>query len=662
MKRNLIVLISAFVILSVQASICADIRLPAIINDHMVLQQNQPVNMWGWADPGETVTVSFSGHLSKSAAAVTASDGKWKMKLTVPEAGGPYTLVFEGNNRIEINDVMVGEVWVCSGQSNMEFGIKGVNNAEEEIKSAEKYSMIRQFRPPRHAAAEPQEDCKGQWLICDSENVQHYSAVAFFFARELTDELNVPIGLIHSSWGGTPAQAWTRKEVIDQFPYYVEQKKKIEQSKINPDRFETELEKKIEQWNTQAASMDTGMEENWYDPKLNDSNWKTMSIPVRWEKVIGQFDGIVWFRKKIDIPESLSGKDLYLHLGPVDDMDITWVNGERVGSMQVYGNWKKYRRYQVPASILKEKDNVIVVRVLDVSGGGGMHGNAKLMKLTDRFQSESVPLAGDWLYRKSCSTRHLPRYPRPFKIQDQHVPSALYNGMIAPVIPYTIRGAIWYQGESNASKAHQYRKLFPAMIENWRVDWGQGNFPFYFVQLANFTKVLPEPADSDWAELREAQLMTLGLENTGMAVTIDIGDANDIHPRNKQDVGKRLSLWALAKDYGRDIVYSGPLYKMMEIDGSNVIIHFDHAGSGLTAKGGSLKGFAIAGPDRKFVWADAEIKGDTVVVSSSEVAKPVAVRYAWAKNPVCNLYNQEGLPASPFRTDNFPCITKIIKD
>ena len=387
-----------------------------------------------------------------------------------------------------------------------------------------------------------------------------------------------------------------------------------------------------------------------------------MQLPKLWdEPELANFDGLVWFRKQVDVPESWAGKELTLELGPIDDMDATWLNGTKVGGLETPGHYRTNRKYKVSSTVVKAGRNVIAVRVLDTSGGGGIYGRPKQMKLkpVGASDKEAISLAGPWRYKKGFDLQSMPPQPKPpTRVNHANAPTALYNAMIAPLIPYGIRGAIWYQGESNASRAYQYRRLFPAMIKCWRQDWGQGDFPFVFVQLANFMAVNPEPAESAWAELREAQSMTLALPNTGMAVIIDIGQAKDIHPKNKQDVGRRLALWPLAKTYAKQLVYSGPLYKSMNVEGNKVVLHFDDVGGGLIARGGGpFKGFAIAGADRKFVWADAKIDGNTVVVSSDGVAEPVAVRYAWADNPVCNLYNKEGLPASPFRTDDWPGVT-----
>jgi sialate O-acetylesterase len=506
------VLVSLVAILAICSQTLADVKLPSVIAGNMVLQQKMKVPIWGWADPGEKVQVQ-AGWQWFGTSTKADKDGKWMVKIKTPKAGGPHKIVIKGNNTIELENVLIGEVWVCSGQSNMQWAVKNSSDADKEIASAD-YPNIRLFKVQLKTSQTIQSDCKGDWKICSPEAVPLFSAVAYFYGRELHQQLNVPIGLIQTAWGGTPAESWTARE------YFAG---------------DSELEPIVERFNEAVKNY----------------------------------------------PQAYKQYQLKL------------------------GKWKK--------AVAKAK-------------------------------SEG---------------KKLPRRPRlPFGEDHQNAPSGIYNAMVAPLIPYGIQGAIWYQGESNASRAYQYRKLFPAMIKSWRDNWDQGDFPFLFVQLANFRPFKPQPAEDAWAELREAQLMTLSLPNTGMAVTIDIGNPNDIHPKNKQDVGKRLALWAMAKTYNKDIVYSSPVYKSQKIEGNKVVLNFDHIGSGLISKGSDkLEGFAIAGADRKFIWADAKIVGDTVVVTSSEVEKPVAVRYAWQGSPKCNLYNKEGLPASPFRTDDWPGAT-----
>jgi sialate O-acetylesterase len=490
----------------------ADIRLPSIIGDNMVLQGGDMVPIWGWADPNEEISVSLSWR-DAGWTLQTPPDGKWMFKTRPPEVGGPYEITLKGKNTVAIRNILVGEVWVCSGQSNMEWPVRRSANADQEMAAAT-YPKIRLFTVQRKVAQTPQEDCTGKWVECSPGTVGNFSGVGYFFGRELHKELNVPIGLIHTSWGGTPAEAWTSPDTLEQDYVFEPIVKRYKDALAVYPEARKEYEEKLAQW---------------------------------------------------------------------------------------------------------RKD-------------------------TEKARAESARIP--------------PRPAAPFGPDNPNSPAGLYNGMVAPLIPYAICGVIWYQGESNAGRAYQYRDLFPAMIKSWWNSWPQGGFPFLFVQLANWRQVTPEPGPSDWAELREAQLMTLALPDTGMAVTIDIGDANDIHPKNKQDVGKRLALWALAKTYDRDVVCSGPLYTGMEKKGNGIILHFDHVGGGLVARDREpLKGFAVAGADQVFVWADARIEGDTVVVSSEKVAEPVAVRYAWGDNPVCNLYNKAGLPASPFRTDTWPGMT-----
>jgi sialate O-acetylesterase len=480
----------------------ADVRPHALFTDGLVLQRGKPCPIWGTADPGEKVQVCLTGTGKGSTvlleAGMTAGkDGKWKTAFVLgPElAGGPYTLTIKGKNTITLKDVYVGEVWVCSGQSNMEWQLISTHNAEEVIKNAAN-PQIRLFTVPKNTADKPLEGFKGdpKWHECNPETVRHFSAVAYFFGRDLQKALGVPVGLIHTSWGGTRAEAWTSLPVLEAH----------------------------EEWKNEAADYAKAME--------------------------------------------------------------------------------------------KHKETAA---------------------------------------KAKAEGKKTPRGPGP-----QNAPGALYNGMIAPLIPYAIKGVIWYQGESNAGKAYAYRKLFPLMIQNWRDDWKQGDFPFLFVQLAPYMAIVSEPQESAWAELREAQLLTfLHSKNTGMAVITDVGDPKDVHPRKKEPVGARLALAARALAYDEKIEYSGPIYDKMEVKDGKAVLHFKHVGKGLVAKDGPLQGFTIAGADRKFYNAQAEIQGDTVLVWCAKVPQPVAVRYGWANYPVVNLWNKDGLPASPFRTDDFPGVT-----
>jgi len=497
--------ISLCALLIVTALASADVKLPAVVGDNMVLQQNTSASLWGWADVGEQITVRASW-LDEAVKTKASQDGKWLAKVPTPKASGPHTITIKGNNTIELKNVMSGEVWICSGQSNMQWTVSNSNNPEEEIAAAN-YPNIRLFYVPRTVALEPQDDCKADWKECSPETIGGFSAVAYFFGRTLNRELNVPIGLIHTSWGGTPAESWTRREILE-------------------------------------------------------SDDKFIPIVERHE------------RYQADYPKLLEEYEIKL------------------------GEWK----------VAAEK--------------------AK----TDGKEQPKKPGA--------------PRNP-----VNSWTPSGLYNAMIAPLLNCTIQGAIWYQGESNAGRAYQYQTLFPAMIENWRTDWKLGDFPFYFVQIAPYKGQIPE--------IREAQLIALkNVPNSGMVVTTDIGDVNDIHPRNKQDVGKRLALWALAKTYGENkVVCSGPIYRAKRIEGNRIRLYFDYVGSGLLADGGELTHFTIAEEDKDFVPAKAVIEGSTIVVSSPNVTNPADVRFGWENSAEPNLFNREGLPASPFRTDDRKNVT-----
>ena len=496
-------------VLAIAFSAGASVSVPSIIGNHMVLQQGKPLPVWGKASPGEAVVVKMGKTEAKT---VADAQGRWMVKLPKMKPGGPFDMTIAGkDNTLTLTDILVGEVWIGSGQSNMQMAVNGSAHAQEEIANAN-FPKIRLFYVERTVATQPQEDCKGRWVACSPQSIPDFSAVLYFFGRELHKTLHLPMGLICTAWGGTPAESWTTRPTL-------------------------------------AADQDLKV------------------ITERWDKILAEY------------PKAKEAYDKAL------------------------AEWKK---------------------------------------AAEKAKADNQPE---------------PKEPgAPQGPDSPWMAAGLFNAMIAPLVPYAIQGAIWYQGESNAGRAYQYRKLFPAMIEDWRKVWGEP-FSFYFVQLANFTPVLPDPGDSDWAELREAQTMTLALKNTGMATIIDIGDAADIHPKNKQDVGKRLALNALAKDYHKHVVFSGPTYKSMKVKGNQAVIALKDTKGGLVAKGGALKGFAIAGADKKFVWADAKIKGSSVIVSSPKVAAPVSVRYAWAENPDCNLFNGKSLPASPFRTDDWPGIT-----
>lgn len=630
----------------------ADVTMPHIFSSHMVLQQKKPIAVWGKADPGEAVSVTFAGQTAK-----TTADGKgtWKLELGPVEAKTDQvgqTLTVSGKNNVSFDDVLVGEVWVCSGQSNMAMAVGSAMNSKDEVASA-KYPQIRLFTVPNVVSLAPLDDCNSEWKVCSPETISSFSAVGYFFGRHLHEQLKVPVGLINSSWGGTVAQAWTSEPVLRaKLPEFSAELDKF----TVPGESATVAQRQAAVPKLHALEADLKAAEKFAVADLDDSAWKTMTMPGNWEtQGLREVDGIVWFRKTIDIPAAWAGKEITLRPGPIDEVDNAWFNGVYVGGKGSLAKndtsfWNVPREYHVPGAHVKAGKNVIAIRILDSFSEGGMRGapaSTMFVELADGSDKTHIPLAGDWRYYPEFV---LPIVPPTLSSPNQ--PAVLYNGMINPLIPYGIQGAIWYQGESNADRAKQYQTLLPAMITDWRTRWNQGEFPFLIVQLANFMDRADVPTESVWAELREAQTLTsTSLPKVGLALAIDIGDAKDIHPSNKQDLGYRLGLAARSIAYGQNIPFSGPLYKSMAVKDGKVELSFDHTNQGLVAKDGELKGFAIAGADRKFVWATAKIEGDKVIVSAEGVKEPVAVRYAWANNPECNLYNGAGLPAVPFRTD-----------
>lgn len=643
-------LILFYILILGTGSVYADVHLPKLFADHMVLQRNRNINIWGWADANERVVVQFKDQTKTTKA---GKDGKWMVKLGAEGAGGPYTLSVKSNNTITINDVLIGEVWVCSGQSNMEWVVRNTVNAEQEMSTAN-YPMIHHFLVAKDVSSKPLSDVKaGEWKVCTPETAGDFTAVGFYFARELYNQLKVPIGLINTSWGGTHSETWTSREAFessDEFKSMIR-----EMPSLNLDSLSAVKQKLTDEkiQKIQPGFGGTVNEDAFKNADYDDSKWPTMDLPGLWEnKGLEDVDGIIWFRREINIAPGDAGKAAVIELASIDDNDISYVNGTKVGSTNAYN---EKRKYTIPAGILKAGKNVIAVRVEDTGGGGGVYGDAADMKITIDDKAQSLNSA--WHFQVTSLQKGNT------SVGPNDYPTLLFNAMLYPLMPYTIQGVIWYQGESNAGRAYQYRKAFPLMITDWRDHWQQGNFPFYFVQLASFNAGNGDSKNgSTWAELREAQSMTLSLPNTGMAVTTDIGESNDIHPRNKQDVGKRLAAIALHDVYNKQLEYSGPVYKSMKIEGNKIILSFTHLGKGLVVKGNTLNGFEIAGTDKQFYPAEASVQNDQVIVSAGDVSSPVAVRYGWkddAKDD--NLFNEEGFPASPFRTDNWKGITEGVK-
>jgi sialate O-acetylesterase len=623
------------------------VKLPKLISKGMVLQRDAEVKIWGWAAKDENISIHFLDSTYNTAA---DQKGDWSILLHNLKAGGPYEMQIKASNTITINDIMIGEVWVCSGQSNMELPMKRVKPIyENEIANSEN-KYIRQFYVPQtYNFNEPQTDFQsGSWKSSNPENILSFSAVAYYFGKALYDKYKVPIGLINSSLGGSPAEAWISEDALKEFPVYYNEAQRFKDSALIK-QIEDSDNTRINAWYNLLRQNDEGYEDPnklWYDPLLNTADWDTMEIPGYWTGTkLHHINGVVWFRKNINIPASIAGKQAKLILGRIVDADSVFINGEFVGTTSY-----QYppRRYEIQPNILKAGENTIVIRVISNIGVGGFVPDKTYELISG---DTKIDLKGEWHFRIGATMKPLqgPTFIR-------WKPVGLYNAMIAPLLNYHIKGVVWYQGESNADRPLEYRKLLSALIRDWRKNWDEGNFPFLIVQLPNFMESKSQPSESNWALLREAQLQTLLLPNTGLAVTIDIGEWNDIHPLDKKDVGKRLELAAEKVAYKNDsVVYSGPIYDSMKIAGNKIIITFTNTGSGLIAKGdGNLKCFAIAGGNKQFVWANAIIENDKVVVWSSKIAIPKAVRYAWADNPDgANLFNKNGLPASPFRTDNW---------
>lgn len=657
-----------------------ELKLPAVFGDHMVLQREAPIPVWGWAASGADVEVT----LGENAVTTTSGiDGRWRVALPAQPAGGPFELrVSSGRQELALKDVLIGEVWLCGGQSNMELPLRQARDPELEAASAADCPRLRFFTAGRVTARVPQEDVPGQWVVSEPETALAFSAVGFFFGRKLLQDLDVPVGLINSSWGGTVAQAWMPLSHLDANPalkHYADYVHRLE----SPDAL-AQYREELAAWETGIFHKDEGIAsaaKGWSQADLPGKGWDPVPVPGAWEQTLKlNIDGAVWFRYELDIPVAWAGRDLVLHLGPIDDFDQTFFNGHPVGGTgeETPNAHLVPRRYRIPSELVRSGRAVLAVRIFDRYGVGGFTAqNASEMALVapEGVIPERLPIAGTWRYRvERALVPKTPTCNAPVGPDNQNFPASLYNGMIAPLVPFGLRGVIWYQGESNADRvqAPEYNVLFPALINAWRDVWGRGSgtaegsaMPFYFVQLANFMARQAQPGESAWAVLREAQLRALVVRHTGMAVAIDIGEAGDVHPKNKQDVGLRLALNALAKTYGKHVPYSGPMFRRLTIRDNRAVLEFSHSGGGLVARGDVLHGFAVAGENRRFVWADAKIdttrgKGhtaDTVIVTSRRVPKPVAVRYGWADNPDCTLVNDAGLPASPFRTDRWPVFT-----
>ena len=663
------------------------IVMPHLFGDGMVLQRDAPVTIWGHAGPGETVQVAFH---SQSQKAIADGKGAWKIVLSPMAYGGPFVLEVRGRrDTVRFNDVLVGDVWVCSGQSNMEFPVSGwsrVNNAEEEIRNAD-YPAIRLFSVGRAISTRPEEEVKdGHWEHCSPATIAPFSAVGYFFGRELYKNLKIPIGLINSTWGGTDIESWISRKSLDSSREFHDATAHLPPLALDSLTALYRRRSTLLVTGLQGSLPDTAAVASWKNPSFDASHWPVMQLPGLWDnQQLGKdFDGVVWFRKEVDLPptdgtrqetdatrEAGMADTALLSLGMIDDNDETYINGVRVGETQGYN---RQRVYKIMPGVLHAGKNVIAVKVTDGGGGGGIYGEESELWLSsgaepvkvlssgtgsEKVQSPGaepakIPLSGPWAFQvASVITGSTGFGPNSY-------PSLLFNAMVSPLKTFRIKGAIWYQGENNAVRAWQYRKAMPLLIEDWRHQWREDAFPLYFVQLTSFKASNGNSnKGSTWAELRESQTLTQSLPHTGMAVTIDIGDPNNIHPTDKQDVGRRLAALALHQTYGLLGVASGPIYHSMRVTAGKVLVAFSEIGGGLVVKGTSLRGFELAGKDRHFYPADAAVEGNKIILSSSEVPQPVAVRYAWEDDASnANLFNKEGYPACPFRTDDWPAITR----
>lgn len=666
MKRQIFTIAAAMLMSAcgVQQTVDKDshVWMPQVFTDGMILQQNSEAPIWGKAAPGAQVSVH--GSWGQSATATADDKGVWLTSIATPKFGGPYSVQVIGGDTVTINNVLIGEVWLASGQSNMEMPMSGwadapVENGPQDIAASENPN-IHIFMVERAVSFEQENDLKGSWKAASPANTPKFGATCYYFAKKLNAELGVPVGIINTSWGGTPVESWIPASDIASVQGYDEKVKLINQSNSMAASTKEWYSKlpTIEKGDTPYADIDL-KDAALAAKDFDDSQWKEMALPCLYEsdKNVGSFDGVMWYRRTIEIPESMAGKDITLSLGAIDDMDRTYLDGTLIGETMDDGKYTVKRVYTIPAEQATAGAHTLAVRVLDNMGGGGIYDNPEELKFFAAGNpKDAVSLAGNWKYLPTAellngmfSLFDIPSqqfYERPvFPIDlNEQTPTTLYNAMVAPIVGYKIAGAIWYQGEANVGQAREYLQTFPLMVTSWRNNWNQGAFPFYYVQIAPWNY-----RNNTSQEIREAQRLSLSGENMGMAVTMDIGNNMNIHPANKHDVGDRLAFWALNKVYGKDDVqFSGPLYKSCEASGNKLVLSFDYAdGLKLT----STKGFEVCGADGKYYDATPKIVGDKIELTSPKVKAPVAARYLWSD---CtngeNIFNAAGLPASSFCT------------
>ncbi|MDP2367393.1 sialate O-acetylesterase [Rhodoferax sp.] len=642
-------LIGALVLGSAWSCGHAEVRLAHIFSDHLVLQRHQPIHVWGWANRGELVQVELNGQSNRT---IADEKGRWRAVLKAEAAGGPHRLVVKADNTITLNDVLIGDVWLAAGQSNMEWPVAQSNDAAVEVAQSD-WPLVRHIKVTNTIAFQTQADIGGSgWNVSRPENTGSFSAVGYFFARKLHQEIGVPVGIINVAWGGTNIETWLSPAVLAARPDFSMSSMPAD-AKVFKARYQDRMRALVQRW---QAGVPYGSDSTaaWPEPDFDDRAWPHLNTARYWEvQGLEDLDGVVWYRRMVELSSGQAASAATLHLGMIDDCDETYVNGQPVGNTC---GWDTHRRYGVPAGLLRPGHNVVAVRVTDHGGGGGFHGAAGHMAL--QTAAGTMALSGDWRAR-------VERVSDKEQLAPNDLPTLAFNAMVHPLTDFPIRGVLWYQGESNVPRAEQYAQIFRWLIEDWRQQWKRPAMPFYFVQLASFLPLeRNRRAESTWAELRDAQRQALKLRGTGMVVTTDVGNANDIHPRNKQAVGTRLALHALKNEYGKKLVASGPLYHSMRVHGRQVEISFSEVGGGLVIGGdhATLRGFVIADERRQFLPAKARIRANRVTVSHPDILRPMAVRFGWVDNPEeNNLFNREGLPASPFRTDQWPGLTDGVR-
>lgn len=630
-----------FLVFFVPQCIYSEVILHGLFTDNMVIQRDSPIHIWGWADAGENIQVIFKEVTREVKASM---DGSWSVIFPPSGYGGPYEITLTASNRIVLKNVLIGDVWFCSGQSNMEMSVAAARNAEMELKDID-YPQVRLFTiPPVMSESKQDNIIQNRWTQSDLNSVSSFSAVAYFFGRELNRKLNIPIGLINCSWSGTNIQTWTSKEAISNFVQYQSALKKLETEDYS--LFSKKREVEYKQWSDTLRFFENGTVNKWYTPDFDDKDWSNINLPFVWNSIGYNGNGVGWFRKRFNLSEEEASSNVLFMLGTIQTGDEVYLNGEKIGECYVAD---QSRIYSGHPSQLREGENVLSIKVYNEWGNGGFSGKKEDIYMQTKYGRKS--LGDSWKFKAGYIS------PNPsLVIHPTNYPTLLFNAMVNPIVKYPIKGVIWYQGENNSDNPKEYKELLPAMINDWRQKWNMPYLPFLIVQIPNFMHDGGQPPfHCNWALLREAQSEASDT-NTHLVVTIDIGEADNIHPSNKQDVAHRLVLQALSKVYDKPLIASGPVFKKMIISGNKAFIYFKDTGAELITrdKYGYVRGFAIAGADKKFYWAKAKINGDDEIeVYSDKVSKPVAVRYGWSFSPDVSLYNCDGLPAVPFRTDNW---------